>query len=198
MVLSSDNYFASNDLYEVLFDSAFTKMSRTMRYNYREIHKELKTEDKTIFKMDKKDIVNSSSNHIIHHTSNSAYDRTALRILSKFLKYKPERRRKAFLSYLLKTNQMYSEFDTFILVHNDSITFRKTVEEVYTDALNYDLQHASFIHFWRTDGITHYICVVEASIFGDREMNLYDADGHLKQVVKDEAIQLIKKDLMIE
>lgn len=40
--LVSSNYLTSNDLFGVLCDSAFTKISRTMRYNYNELQKELK------------------------------------------------------------------------------------------------------------------------------------------------------------
>jgi len=38
--LVSDNYFASNDLFEVILDKTYTYLSKSMRFNAREMQKQ--------------------------------------------------------------------------------------------------------------------------------------------------------------
>ena len=136
-------------------------------------------------------------NYIIHHGTQSGYDRTARHTLSWFLNRWPKRRRRALLRFLLKTNQTYNEFSAFVLVNERSITFRATAEEVYNDALNWDLERPSYVRIWRSNKITHYVCAPECGIYGDYDGDLWDDNGRLKQEVKDLAISELKAELLV-
>jgi hypothetical protein len=138
------------------------------------------------------------SNIIIHHKSDSAYDRTALKTLAWFINHWPKRRYRALVSYLVKTNQTFEEFNAFALVNERSITFRKTVAEVYNDAFDWDLQCPSYVRIWRSNKLTHYVCAPECSIYGDYDGEMWDNAGKLKQEVIDEAIRQLKVDLLVE
>ena len=136
-------------------------------------------------------------NFIIHHDTQSGYDRTARQTLGWFLNHWPGRRRRALLTFLLKTNQTYNEFSAFVLVNERSITFRATAEEVYNDALNWDMERPSYVRIWRSNKLTHYVCAPECSIYSDYDGDLWEDNGRLKQEVKDKAIRELKAELLV-
>ena len=46
--LVSDNYFAQNDLFEVIIEKKYTWLSRTMKYNAREMQKQVDRDEKEL------------------------------------------------------------------------------------------------------------------------------------------------------
>ncbi len=46
--LVSDNYFAQNDLFEVIIEKKYTWLSRTMKFNAREMQKQVEEYDKDL------------------------------------------------------------------------------------------------------------------------------------------------------
>lgn len=138
------------------------------------------------------------SNYIIHHGTQSGYDISARQTLAWFLNHWPKRRHRAMVNFLVKTDQTFQQFDAFILVNRRSTIVQQTAEEVYQDALNWDMQAPSYIRIWRDKGVTHYVCAPECDIYADWDYNeLWDINCRLKQEVKDEAIRELKSALLV-
>lgn len=138
------------------------------------------------------------ANYIIHHGAQSGYDVTARQKLTWFLNHWPKRRQKVLVTFLNKTKQTVEAFDAFVLINRRIIAFRKTAEEVYQDALNWDMEMPSYVRIWRRNNLMHYVCAPEFSIYADYNYNeLWDDNGRLKQEVKDEAIRELKSALLV-
>jgi hypothetical protein len=102
------------------------------------------------------------------------------------------------VTFLTKTKQTFEAFDAFVLINRRTIAFRKTAEEVYQDALNWDMEMPSYIRIWRRNNLMHYVCSPECSIYADCDYNmLWDNNGRLKQEVKEEAIRELKSALLV-
>jgi len=144
---------------------------------------------------------------IAHNNTNSAYDRDAQKLIIQYLKNLNDSGRNVFIKSLEKLGQNYNDYDVFFYVnqsyhpkHSDKfysnkLVYRKTIEEAYKDALNSDDESPDFIRVWKKDGVTNYIAVPQASLFGDYIGDMYNENGNLKQEVKDLSINILKNGL---
>lgn len=135
---------------------------------------------------------------IIHHLGHNAHDRTGYKKIVEFLTHREESRAKALLKFILKTNQAFDCYQAVIYYHDENVIFRRTVEEAYKDAGDADDARPTFIRIWKINGFSNYICAPNTAYFGGIETDLYDDTGHLKQSVKDTAIDLIKTELLFD
>lgn len=134
---------------------------------------------------------------ILHNNTESAYDRTAKKMIHQFFEKLTKRDANAFLKYLKDHGQTAQDFDTVIFLDPYyKPVFRETVEEAYTDALNADCECPNFIRWWRTGETTNIVAAVECSLFAGRNPADYrDENGWLTQKIKDLAIAEIKANL---
>ncbi len=148
-------------------------------------------------------------NVVVHNISNSAADIYARKLLLKYLKSIGSKNNNSFIKFLKRTNQTKDKYETvFYLdkIYSQSdviksgsvrINYTKNIEQAYDDALNNDDESPSFIRVLKDGNNVHYFVAPEMSLFGDANSNsMYGADGHLKNSVKNDAIKLIKKELM--
>ncbi len=131
---------------------------------------------------------------VIHHGLDSAYDRTARNLLYNFMLRNYKKKYKA-LKQFLQSIEFPESFNAFAFIENEHITFHKTFEAAYADALNNDCERPSFIRIWRDGDSQHYICAPETALFGGYNGEMYGDDYRLKQEVMDLAIKRIMHEL---
>src|ERR1700741_2106072 len=95
---------------------------------------------------------------ILHNNTESAYDRTAQKMIQQFFKKLKKADANAFLKFLKDHNQTAQDFDTVIFLDPYyRPIFRNTVEEAYADALEADCENPSFLRLWAKDGTQNVI-----------------------------------------
>ena len=136
---------------------------------------------------------------VVHHSDISAYDNTAMKTISSYMRGLTKKSRTKLIKYIRKTNQSITEYNAIFLVlpDDEDIKFRQTVEEAYQDALNEDIEYPDYIRWWVKDGKLNLVARVQSHIFADIDYReLHDEKGRLQQFVKDAAIEEVKRALL--
>ena len=146
---------------------------------------------------------------IVHNNTDSASDKDAQKIIINYLKNINESGHKKFFEFLKKSNQNINDYEAVFYLSKDyydknvgkyysnKIIYQKNVSDAYQNALNYDDAYPNFIRIYKHGNIKGFAATTEFDLFGDWEGDKYDDNGRLKQELKEQAIQQLKKDLYV-
>lgn len=146
---------------------------------------------------------------VVHNNTDSASDKDAQKIIINYLKNINESGHKKFFEFLKKSNQNINDYEAVFYLSKDyydknvgkyysnKIIYQKNVSDAYQNALNYDDAYPNFIRIYKHGNIKGFAATTEFDLFGDWEGDKYDDNGRLKQELKEQAIQQLKKDLYV-
>lgn len=146
---------------------------------------------------------------VVHNDTNSAQDKDAQRVVLSYFKNLNDSGKKKFLDFLKKTNQSIYNYDTVFYLnqeyhpkhtdkfYSNKIIYRTNVFDAYMDALNSDDESPSFIRVYVKDGVKGIVATTEFDIYGDFYGDKYDERGYLKDEIKKNAVEQLKKELLI-
>jgi hypothetical protein len=146
---------------------------------------------------------------IVLNNSNSVYDRSAQRLILDYLNSLKDGEYKKLIEFIKESGQKPDDYETIFYLNPayhhafgdkwfaNKLSYQRTADEAWGQALANDDERPNFIRVQRKGKVTTYAAAPEFGLFGDYSGDLYEEDGHLKQSVKDNAIQELKEALFM-